>query len=363
MINMKIKFNYIINIRNCKIFYNYEFIDQKVIIRYNSSEYINENYSDYKDGIYIFEDIFDFTNLPNGEVDLLSIKSTLPENPILDIWKENDILYIKLIQIIEEKQEDKEKYGVFIDIRDQESDWIDVNDFNKIKLTINEDFIIINDNISNKSLIKSSDQIYLDEGYDVYPYEKEFDNEVKDVDNETININDTIKFDITYTGVNKIKDNITLNDSIKVEPWIYGFKEFKENIEINESFSTKEPKDLIENFIIMDHMMKDIYENGKLIKNNLDTIKVKDTIKLTINESVNTFDEDFDPGIVDYGDSLFNIEIENIDINDSIEMNSFEDDSERLKDTDRFFINDIINIKTYNIEEDEEEIITEGGNI
>lgn len=63
-----------------------------------------------------YEDIFDFTNCPDGMVE--KVDTTLPENPILEARREDGVLYVKLLKFISPNAPDSEKFP----------DWVEVGD-------------------------------------------------------------------------------------------------------------------------------------------------------------------------------------------------------------------------------------------
>ena len=56
-------------------------------------------------------DTFDFTGFTqDGELDVTSVETTLPLNPILSAKRENGILYVKLLNFIDEDATESDKF-------------------------------------------------------------------------------------------------------------------------------------------------------------------------------------------------------------------------------------------------------------
>lgn len=62
-------------------------------------EYIVDNdvLTVYYSGI---EDIFDFTDVSDGEINFTNIETILPHNPIISAKKENDVLTVTVIDFV-----------------------------------------------------------------------------------------------------------------------------------------------------------------------------------------------------------------------------------------------------------------------
>ena len=49
---------------------------------------------------YGIEDIFDFTDVSDGEINFTDVETILPHNPIISAKKENDILTVTVIDFV-----------------------------------------------------------------------------------------------------------------------------------------------------------------------------------------------------------------------------------------------------------------------
>lgn len=92
-------------------------------------------------------DVFDFTDLPDGELELYDmetgeelIKTTLPVNPIISAEKKEGILYLELLNWISEDASDEENFPVWIDSNEylSPSENVQETPSNEIDETINK---------------------------------------------------------------------------------------------------------------------------------------------------------------------------------------------------------------------------------
>ena len=61
-------------------------------------------------------DIFDFSGLPDGEVDFSKIETTLPYNPILIARRVDGILSVELLNFISEDASELERFPEWIEV-------------------------------------------------------------------------------------------------------------------------------------------------------------------------------------------------------------------------------------------------------
>ena len=61
-------------------------------------------------------DAFDFSELPDGEVDFSMIETTLPYNPILIARRVDGVLSVELLNFISEDASDAERFPEWIEV-------------------------------------------------------------------------------------------------------------------------------------------------------------------------------------------------------------------------------------------------------
>ena len=61
-------------------------------------------------------DTFDFSGLPDGEVDFSKIETTLPINPILIARRVDGVLSVELLNFISEDASDAERFPEWIEV-------------------------------------------------------------------------------------------------------------------------------------------------------------------------------------------------------------------------------------------------------
>ena len=61
-------------------------------------------------------DTFDFSGLPDGEVDFSMIETTLPYNPILIARRVDGVLSVELLNFISEDASDAERFPEWIEV-------------------------------------------------------------------------------------------------------------------------------------------------------------------------------------------------------------------------------------------------------
>ena len=63
-------------------------------------------------------DTFDFTGFTqDGELDVTSVETTLPINPILSAKRDNGILYVKLLNFIDDDAPESDKFPDWEDVQ------------------------------------------------------------------------------------------------------------------------------------------------------------------------------------------------------------------------------------------------------
>ena len=93
---MKIYFSPIVGLENT---INYEFSKESITITV--------------DGV---SDVFDFTGIPDGSIDITSIETILPLNPLVEAEKKDGILFIKLLNPITKEATELEKFPEWVEV-------------------------------------------------------------------------------------------------------------------------------------------------------------------------------------------------------------------------------------------------------
>lgn len=61
------------------------------------------------------KDIFDFSSFPDGKLETDEIETILTENPIKEAWRENGILYLRLLNLVGLQPTHEEAFPKWID--------------------------------------------------------------------------------------------------------------------------------------------------------------------------------------------------------------------------------------------------------
>lgn len=82
--------------------------------QFNNEIKYNYQYEDETIHVLIGEDVidtFDFTGFTqDGELDVSSVETSLPVNPIFSAKRENGILYVKLLNFIDNEASESDKF-------------------------------------------------------------------------------------------------------------------------------------------------------------------------------------------------------------------------------------------------------------
>ena len=61
-------------------------------------------------------DTFDFTGVPDGQIDLSTLETTLEENPIRSAERVDGVLYVELLNRIDEQDSEFHKFPEWIEV-------------------------------------------------------------------------------------------------------------------------------------------------------------------------------------------------------------------------------------------------------